>query len=553
MDIFTNLDLLSVGVVIAVTGLLGFVVFYNNSRSITHRSFLLFCLMTIGWGTTNFLSYKVTNPDVGLMLLRLAISFAVWHAFSLFQLLYVFPSSSIDFSKTYKYVFIPIIALVSIFTLSPFVFSSVSEVSSSGRIISVINGPGIALFTIMVLAQIVSALIVFIRKTIKAKKENRKSFIYMLLGIVLTFILILVFNFVFPAFLNDSRFIVLGAVFIFPFILFTTYSIVRHNLLNVKVISTEILTLVLALVILFEVITSTDIISLIFRSSIFILVVSVGILLVRSVVREVKQREELQVLTEELKLANDKLLVLDKARAEFISIASHQLRTPPATIKWYLAAILSGDYGTLDPGVKETLIKAEVVNNSQISLIDDLLNASRIERGKMEFLFEPTDISTLAKITVDQLVPQATIKKLSLVYYPPERPLPEIMADKEKLRQVINNMIDNAIKYSTEGQIKISAFEKDGNVLVSVTDSGKGIEPDQLSGVFEKYNRGKDSATHATGLGLGMYVAKVVIEQHKGKIWAESQGQGRGSTFIFSIPIHSGVEATTMVDLTKSN
>jgi signal transduction histidine kinase len=171
----------------------------------------------------------------------------------------------------------------------------------------------------------------------------------------------------------------------------------------------------------------------------------------------------------------------------------------------------------------------------------------------MEFLFEPTDISTLAKITVDQLVPQATIKKLSLVYYPPERPLPEIMADKEKLRQVINNMIDNAIKYSTEGQIKISAFEKDGNVLVSVTDSGKGIEPDQLSGVFEKYNRGKDSATHATGLGLGMYVAKVVIEQHKGKIWAESQGQGRGSTFIFSIPIHSGVEATTMVDLTKSN
>jgi hypothetical protein len=119
MDIFTNLDLLSVGVVIAVTGLLGFVVFYNNSRSITHRSFLLFCLMTIGWGTTNFLSYKVTNPDVGLMLLRLAISFAVWHAFSLFQLLYVFPSSSIDFSKTYKYVFIPIIALVSIGNSQP--------------------------------------------------------------------------------------------------------------------------------------------------------------------------------------------------------------------------------------------------------------------------------------------------------------------------------------------------------------------------------------------------------------------------------------------------
>jgi signal transduction histidine kinase len=254
---------------------------------------------------------------------------------------------------------------------------------------------------------------------------------------------------------------------------------------------------------------------------------------------------------DQLSHLNVQLQALDKARAEFITLASHQLRTPPATLKWYLGSLANGDYGKLEPEAQQIVEKAQVTNNGLISLIDDLLNVSRIERGKMEFLFEPSDLTTITKLAVDQLVPQALVKGVELIYHPPLSPLPLIMADQEKLRQVINNMIDNSIKYTPKGTVTVTLFEKDENVCVSVADTGKGISEDQLRTLFGKYNRGKDSAMQSTGLGLGMYLAKVVIEQHKGKIWAESDGVGHGATFTFSIPINSGVAETTILDLTK--
>lgn len=252
---------------------------------------------------------------------------------------------------------------------------------------------------------------------------------------------------------------------------------------------------------------------------------------------------------EQLKAANQSLKALDQARADFITLTSHQLRTPPATIKWYLAAIKDGDYGKLLPETLEAIAKTEVTNNAQISLIDDLLNASRIERGKMEFLFEPVHLDELTKFTVEQLQPQASIKGLVLTYTPPTTPTPEVLADKEKIRQVINNFIDNAIKYSPKGSI-IARMKVDSKfVSVEVQDSGKGIDKDVIASLFHKYSRGKDSVTHATGIGIGLYVAKIVVENHRGEIGALSDGVGKGSIFYFRIPIKNDLPHIKMMDL----
>jgi signal transduction histidine kinase len=256
------------------------------------------------------------------------------------------------------------------------------------------------------------------------------------------------------------------------------------------------------------------------------------------------------LLYEKLKEANEQLKILDKARAEFISIASHQLRTPPATIKWYLGAILDGDFGTLTEDLKAALQRTNVTNDSQIATIDDLLNASRIERGKLEFFFEENPLEPVVTTLVEQMQPLAQMKKMTIEYTKPSQVFPNIMMDKEKVRQVLNNMIDNAIKYSNSGAIGVSLAQEGENLVVKVKDNGKGIAPAELKSIFEKYMRGHDSVTHATGLGLGMYVAKVIIEQHNGKIWAESEGAGKGSTFCFSLPLHSAVRATT-VDLAQ--
>jgi signal transduction histidine kinase len=166
-------------------------------------------------------------------------------------------------------------------------------------------------------------------------------------------------------------------------------------------------------------------------------------------------------------------------------------------------------------------------NNSQISLIDDLLNASRIERGKMEFFFEKADLAELARITYDQLLPQAKMRKIELIYNVPTEALPAVMMDKEKVRQVINNMVDNAIKYTKQGSVTMSIEKTPTDLVMKVKDTGRGVDPKIAPTLFSKYTRGKDAATAATGLGLGLYVAKVIIEQNHGRIWVESEGEGK--------------------------
>jgi signal transduction histidine kinase len=166
----------------------------------------------------------------------------------------------------------------------------------------------------------------------------------------------------------------------------------------------------------------------------------------------------------------------------------------------------------------------------------------------MEFLFEQTDLKKLAQTTFDQLFPIAHDKKLDLSLSMDEN-LPLIMADREKLRQVMNNLIDNSIKYTKTGKVEVKLQLLNGNIRFSVTDTGKGIAPEDQDEIFQKFKRGKESIKQSAGLGLGLYVAKIIIEQHRGKIWAESPGEGQGSTFLFEIPLNNHLEKTTLFTL----
>lgn len=554
MDIAFNADLISVGVAVAAAALLGFVVFFQNTKSATGIFFLLFTLSSGAWSVVNYLNYQVGDPVLALWFIRLVLFFAVFQSVSLFLLLYNFPHSELKLSKKRLVILLTVSVLIGILTLTPVVFSGL--IITPGQVADPIAQPGIILFGIFAIGMVSAGIISLISKIRRSKETESKPLWNLLVGVFVMFTFIIGLNFILPIVFNNTSFIPLSAVFTLPFAIFTAYAIFKHHLLSIKVVSTEILVFVLAIATLFEVIISQDSTSVMLRSSIFLLVLSVGILLIRSVLKEVKQREELEVLSKQLAEANEQLKALDKARAEFISIASHQLRTPPATIKWYVGAILNGDFGPLSEELKAALLRTNVTNEAQISTIDDLLNASRIERGKLEFFFEMGNIAPMLKTLVEQLEPLAQMKKQHLVYTPPTTPIPDILVDNEKVRQVINNMVDNAIKYSKKGDIHIS-LELDSatdpqNVVVKVKDTGKGIEPSEIEGLFQKYSRGKDSATHATGLGLGMYVAKVIIEQHNGKIWAESEGIGKGATFAFSLPIHSKIQPTSTVDLTKS-
>lgn len=250
-----------------------------------------------------------------------------------------------------------------------------------------------------------------------------------------------------------------------------------------------------------------------------------------------KLEKEVEIATRDLREANEKLQKLDKAKSEFISIASHQLRTPLTVIKGYISMILQGNFGHLDKNKKESLQKVYESNERLIQLVENLLNISRIESGRMQLDFTAIHLQDLVTSVVDELTSAAARKGLKLEYRKPKKRLPLVTVDEEKLRQAVINIIDNAIKYTSEGKVSVEVLLDGDYLKLCVTDTGAGIKKTELPELFKKFTRGRETPLLNTeGTGLGLYVAKQMINLHKGKIWAKSEGEGKGSRFCFLIP-----------------
>ena len=311
-------------------------VFFSNRKSVTNWTFLLLALAVIAYSTVNYLSYKFNISNLSLVFLRLTIFFAVWFAFFIFQLLYVFPRDHVIFPRWYKFILLPVTAITSVLTLTPFVFSGIQGFAGE-NIVPVVqqNLPGIILFGVVAVGLDVAGIVLLIKKMITAEGIEKKQFRTILIGAVTTLVFLVTFNFILPIFANIQVFVPLAAVFIFPFIAFTTYAIFKHHLLNVKVISTEILAFLLIVVTFSEIIISQSLAEILFRVGEFILVSIIGTFLIQSVLKEVEQREELQRLNEKLDVANKQLEELSHFKSELLSLASHQIRRP-----WPLSRVL---------------------------------------------------------------------------------------------------------------------------------------------------------------------------------------------------------------------
>lgn len=250
--------------------------------------------------------------------------------------------------------------------------------------------------------------------------------------------------------------------------------------------------------------------------------------------------EELQDATRRLRIANRHLKELDKAKDEFISMASHQLRTPLTSIKGYISMLLEGDAGKTSGKQREFLEYAYGGSQRMVNLISDLLNVSRMSAGRFFIEKHEADLTKIAASEVQQLQSHASDKKLKLTFIPPKRPLPLIQIDENKTRQVIMNFIDNAIYYTKQGSITVS-LEKNGDcACLKVKDTGIGVPPEARKKLFTKFFRaGNAQSARPDGTGLGLYLAKRVVEDQGGTIIFES-AEGKGSTFGFRLPLKPG-------------
>lgn len=229
---------------------------------------------------------------------------------------------------------------------------------------------------------------------------------------------------------------------------------------------------------------------------------------------------------------------VDRIKTEFVSLASHQLRTPLSAIKWWVE-IMSTDHPEDLTNIQvDSLTKIGQSNERMIELVNSLLNVSRIESGGVATKAELTDIGDLVKNSIEKLKKDIDQKeqKVNVVVQPD---LPKIMIDPRLISQVYTNLLSNSIQYSPSGsEIRVEVI-RDGNMIVSsVTDTGIGIPAVERGKVFGRFYRSSGAVRQNTeGSGLGLYISKAIVEQSGGKIWFDSKGEGKGTTFWFSLPV----------------
>lgn len=339
----------------------------------------------------------------------------------------------------------------------------------------------------------------------------------------------------------------LGQVFSTFLAIFTTYAIVRHRFMNTKVITTQVFALILAFLMFIQLAFSVNARDFAIRVITFVGVVVIELLLIRSVMDEVHRREEMEKLTHELEEAYVKLKQVDQAKTDFLSLASHQLRSPLTVIKVGLGALLDGVFGQIR-GIKQRDAMKKIIESADrlVNLIGEYLDISRIELGRMEYKFVSANMNTLVETLVKEYTQRAEAKGLKLTLAMDSK-VPTLSFDEDKFRQVITNLLDNAIKYTPTGTVRVAtAVAPVGgrtSVVVRVTDTGRGLSKEDMGLIFQKFKRASGKSMRmrdgepVEGSGLGLYVAKMFVEAHKGTIWAESKGIGKGTTFAFSIPL----------------
>lgn len=531
----------------AITGLIntiasalfGFFVILKNRKAGLNKTFAVFCLSVAIWSSGYFFWQIAENPQDALFIFRILMIGAIFIPVCYFH----FVISLVDLLKEKRKLIIFGYLLSFVFFFLNFT-SLFIEGMENKLSFPFWPRPGVAFHPF--LAMFFGFTIYSWHLMLKIRRQSddikRKQIEYVFWGTLIGFIggstnYFLWYNIPIPPIGNFL-------VVLYPIAL--GYAVLKHHLFNLKVIATELLVFAIWTATLIDLLMVETWQQRLIKGGLFVFIIIFGIFLIKSVRKEVSQREKIEKLAQELKTANEKLVETDKIKAGMYSFVSHQIKSPIGIIKGFAQFISEGAYGEIPDKVKETADNIKKSADRLIKLVEDFLDLRRMEEGKMDYQFADMNIVDLAQSVVAELRILAENKGLKLIFEPAEKEI-KIKADDQRLRQVIQNLIENAIKYTEKGFVKVeintgtSDVQKlklisgTSDVLITVSDSGMGIVKDVLSTIFDQFKRAQAART-IKGSGLGLYIAKQIVEAHKGEIWAESDGEGKGSRFYVRLP-----------------
>jgi signal transduction histidine kinase len=550
-------------ILVLATNLIGFWliiwVLRSDPKARNNKFFALTTLPIILWVNFAFLCQFFTEALSSIIMARLGYGMAALFFLSF----YFFSESFLSSKKQRSRLFTRIIWLLCIFDFVFAVFTNqlVRDVANTNWGNLPIMGSGSFIYFFSIFFLTVFIIFDLILKYYQASREEKLRVQYFLVGFFIFIAANLVFNVVLPFWQQIPQYYQFGDYSAIILLGFTAYAIVKRKLFGMKVVLTELLVGFIAILLLVNFLASENTFEYLWKGALLGAFVVFGFLLIKSVQREIEQKEEMdrmatKLATAHIKLegAYDQLKQLDEAKSEFISIASHQLRTPLTAIKGYISMILEGDYGRL---ARKTLKPIENIYYSSerlIALVNSLLNISRLESGKITMDYSEVNIADVAKDVVKELEVQAEKKSLELAVEAAAGFPATAWTDHDKIRNIILNLVDNAIKYTAQGGVTVLLQPAENKKFrIVVQDTGAGLDPDEISKLFESFSRaGAGQRVWVEGAGLGLYIARKFVEMHQGKVWVESEGKGKGSRFIAELPIEKPVGLVKNEPLAKT-
>ena len=417
--------------------------------------------------------------------------------------------------------------LVSSVVFSTGIFKSIRP-DSTGKLAPQ-PGSLMPLFALFIAACVSFGFVIVARSFKTSSGNERSQWRHLSIGLAITFVMVLAFSFFGFVIFNNVAPVRFGHLYTLPFVIFTSYAMVRYGLLNLKAVLAELAVILLNLIIFVEILTSRTFSEMIVGLIILVGTLVVGSLVIRGVRIEIRQREKLEKLTEDLEGANKKLLKLDEFRRQVLSFAAHDMKSPIALMKQHASLIYDGTYSN-EQKIKDTSFKIKMTADRAVNMIDNFLDIRKIEEGKIEYNFEKKNIVEFASNITGDFALLAKQRDIAVSFESQAQDI-QVDIDTDKMRQVLQNILDNSLKYTEAGSVNTTLIEEQGTVLIKIKDTGIGMEKEVMKTLFEQFNRDPSIKKKIKGTGLGLYISKQIVLAHHGEIWVESEGVGKGSTF----------------------